>query len=62
MQEQSKTSLLLAYIEILPHFSLEIFIKVPPEPCEVRIITDVYTLFHVFWTVDKKHLGCFEGE
>ncbi len=26
-----------------------------PEPCEARFITDACTLFHVFWTVDKKH-------
>ncbi len=26
-----------------------------PEPCEVRFITDVHTLLHVFWTVDNKH-------
>ncbi len=26
----------------------------PPEPCEARFITDAHTLFHVFWTVDKK--------
>ncbi len=26
-----------------------------PEPCEACFITDVHTLFHVFWTVDKKH-------
>ncbi len=27
----------------------------PPEPNEARFITDARTLFHVFWTVDKKH-------
>ncbi len=27
----------------------------PLEPCEERFITDARTLFHVFWTVDKKH-------
>ncbi len=27
----------------------------PPEPCEARFIMDAYTLFYVFWTVDKKH-------
>ncbi len=27
----------------------------PPEQCEGRFITDACTLFHVFWTVDKKH-------
>ncbi len=27
----------------------------PPEPCEARFIMDAHTLFHVFWTVDKKH-------
>ncbi len=27
----------------------------PQEPCEAHFITDAYTLFHVFWTVDKKH-------
>ncbi len=27
----------------------------PPEPCEACFIMDVHTLFHVFWTVDKKH-------
>ncbi len=27
----------------------------PPEPCEARFITDARTLFHIFWTVDKKH-------
>ncbi len=26
----------------------------PPEPCEGRFITNACTLFHVFWTVDKK--------
>ncbi len=28
----------------------------PPEPCEGRFITDAHTLFHIFWTVDNKHL------
>ncbi len=27
----------------------------PPEPCEACFITDAHALFHVFWTVDKKH-------
>ncbi len=27
----------------------------PPEPCEGHFITDAHALFHVFWTVDKKH-------
>ncbi len=27
----------------------------PPEPCEARFITDVRALFHIYWTVDKKH-------
>ncbi len=27
----------------------------PPEPSETRFIMDACTLFHVFWTVDKKH-------
>ncbi len=27
----------------------------PLEPCEARFITDACTLFHVSWTVDKKH-------
>ncbi len=26
----------------------------PTEPNEARFITDARTLFHVFWTVDKK--------
>ncbi len=33
----------------------EAFIHLP-EPCEAHFITDARTLFHVFWTVDKKHL------
>ncbi len=28
----------------------------PAEPCEERFVTDARTLFHVFWTVDNKHL------
>ncbi len=27
----------------------------PPEPCEAHFITNARILFHVFWTVDKKH-------
>ncbi len=28
----------------------------PPESCEAWFVMDASTLFHVFWTVDKKHL------
>ncbi len=28
----------------------------PSESSEARFITDAHTLFHIFWTVDKKHL------
>ncbi len=28
----------------------------PPEPCEARFIMNARSLFHVFWTVDEKHL------
>ncbi len=27
----------------------------PSEPCEECFIMDVRALFHIFWTVDKKH-------
>ncbi len=43
------------FVQKCIHLRKEAFIH-PPEPCEARIITDACALFHVFWTVDKKHL------
>ncbi len=28
----------------------------PPKPCEGHFIMDARVLFHIFWTVDDKHL------